>query len=155
MMYGLGAPSPYSSVSDDDEEDDDDEDDDDDWGIFDSVSEPLYEGKGSVKLPGKDTKKFKNNMEKVLHFASLQNAAGAFKQSNAAVELIGEDKVEIFKKQCETRNISLENWWTALIIAFIEINFPDEKDTWELFIQKASDWLNNSNIIKNAKTILQ
>ena len=155
MMYGLGAPSPYSSVSDDDEEDDDDEDDDDDWGIFDSVSEPLYEGKGSVKLPGKDTKKFKNNMEKVLHFASLQNAAGAFKQSNAAVELIGEDKVEIFKKQCETSNISLENWWTALIIAFIEINFPDEKDTWELFIQKASDWLNNSNIIKNAKTILQ
>merc|ERR1719342_393745 len=88
-----------------------------------------------------------NDMEKILMFASLQTAAGAFKQNKTSISLIGDNLVEKFKKQCEAQGISMEKWWTALVIAFIEKKFTKEKDTWELFIQKGSDWLNNSGLV--------
>jgi len=92
-----------------------------------------------------------NDMEKILMFASLQTAAGAFKQNKTCISVIGDNLVEKFKKQCEAKGISMEKWWTALVIAFIEKKFTKEKDTWELFIQKGSDWLNNSGLVAEAK----
>ena len=96
----------------------------------------------------------KSDMEKVVHIASSQSAAGMFKMDNAIKKLIGEDKTEKFKRASEGKGIASENWWTALIIAFVEKNFLKEKDTWELFIQKASDWLNNKTLVAEAKQIL-
>lgn len=93
-------------------------------------------------------------MEKVVHIASSQSASGMFKMDNAIKKLIGEDKIEKFKKASEEKGIALENWWTALIIAFVKKNFLKEKDTWELFIQKASDWLNNTTLIAEAKQFI-
>ena len=96
----------------------------------------------------------KSDMEKVVHIASSQSAAGMFKMDIAIKKLIGEDKTEQFKRASEGKGIASENWWTALIIAFVEKNFSKEKDTWELFIQKASDWLNNKTLVEEAKQIL-
>ena len=48
----------------------------------------------------------------------------------------------------------MEKWWTALVIAFIEKKFFKEKDTWELFVQKGSDWLNDPKLIVEAKHFL-
>jgi len=42
-----------------------------------------------------------------------------------------------------------------LIVAFVELTFKDNKDTWELFVMKASDWLNNYQLIAEAKLIIQ
>jgi len=92
-----------------------------------------------------------NDMEKILMFASLQTAAGAFKQNKSSISVIGDNVVEKFKKQCEAQGILMEKWWTALVIAFIEMKFTKEKDTWELFIQKGFDWLNNSKLVAEAK----
>ena len=93
-------------------------------------------------------------MEKVVYIASSQSAAGMFKMDIEIKKLIGEDKTEQFKRASEAKGIASENWWTALIIAFVEKNFLKEKDTWELFIQKASDWLNNKTLVAEAKQIL-
>ena len=92
----------------------------------------------------------KSDMEKILHIASSQSAVGMFKMDKAIEKLIGENKVEKFKRASEGKSISVEKWWTALVIAFVQKNFAKEKDTWELFIQKASDWLNNDALITEA-----
>ena len=96
----------------------------------------------------------KSDMEKVVHIASSQSAAGMFKMDNAIKKLIGDDKTEKFKRTSEGKGIASEKWWTALVIAFVEKNFLKEKDTWELFIQKALDWLNNNTLVAEAKQIL-
>ena len=43
---------------------------------------------------------------------------------------------------------------TALIIAYLEKNFPNEKDTWELIVEKAKDWLGKNDIIRRATDLL-
>ena len=96
----------------------------------------------------------KSDMEKVVYIASSQTAAGMFKVDNAIKKLIGEDKIEKFKRASEGKGIASENWWTALIIAFVKKNFLKEKDTWDLFIEKASDWLNNKTLVAEANQIL-
>ena len=96
----------------------------------------------------------KSDMEKVIHIASSQSAAGMFKMDNAIKKLIGEDKIEKFKKASVGKGIASEKWWTALIIAFVKKNFLKEKDTWDLFIEKASDWLNNKTLVAEANQIL-
>ena len=53
----------------------------------------------------------------------------------------------MFQEQCKKKNIETRVWLTALIIAFIQKNFPDEKDSWELIVEKAQDWLGNTHVI--------
>ena len=97
----------------------------------------------------------KSDMEIILHIASAQSAIGMFKPDQSVAKLIGEITVERFKKECESKSIDFESCgWTALIIAFVEKNFQKEKDTWELFIQKASDWLSNKSLEADARKVL-
>ena len=94
-------------------------------------------------------------MEKILHIANLQTAAGAFRIDKILEEMIGLTRVETFRNQSASKKIPLQEWWTALIVAFVELTFKDNKDTWELFVMKASDWLNNNQLIAEAKLIIQ
>eukprot|EP00092_Neocalanus_flemingeri_P030787 GFUD01033440.1.p1 GENE.GFUD01033440.1~~GFUD01033440.1.p1 ORF type:complete len:808 (-),score=279.18 GFUD01033440.1:316-2739(-) len=95
----------------------------------------------------------KSNMEKVLALTSLQAAAGYFKQEEIIRTIIG-NKFEVFKAECVTKNIDTKVWLTALVIAFIEQNFPDEKDTWDLIVEKARDWLGNTEVVVAASDCL-
>ena len=93
-------------------------------------------------------------MEKILYLANSQNAAGAFKDSKETAKMIGEGKVETFRVEARARGIPDTEWVTALVIAFVEVNFQEERDTWELFVQKASDWLNKPELVAEAKHFL-
>ena len=95
------------------------------------------------------------DMEKILHIANLQTAAGAFRIDKILEEMIGLTRVETFRNQSASKKIPLQEWWTALIVAFVELTFKDNKDTWELFVMKASDWLNNNQLVEEAKLIIQ
>ena len=67
---------------------------------------------------------------------------------------IGESKVVKFKALCEGKLIIRSHWWTALVVAFVEKYFPNEKDIWELFIKKAHDRLNNEELISKASSFV-
>jgi len=88
----------------------------------------------------------KTNMDKIVALTSLQTASGYFKEDNIIESIIG-DKFAVFQEQCKRRNVETRVWITALIIAFIQKNFPDEKDSWELIVEKAQDWLGNTHAI--------
>ena len=94
-----------------------------------------------------------SNKEKLLALTSLQTAAGYFKEDKTIESIIGE-KFEVFKKQCDEKNVETKVWQTALIIAFIEQNFTDEKDTWEMIVEKARDWLGETEMILAASDCL-
>ena len=93
-------------------------------------------------------------MEKILYIANSQNAAGAFKDSKETAKMIGEGKVETFRVEARARGIPDAEWVTALVITFVETSFQEERDTWELFVQKASDWLNKPELVAEAKHFL-
>ena len=96
-----------------------------------------------------------SNMEKILHLSSTQTAAGVFSQDEVTIEMIGQDTVTGFLEQCKTQSISAEEGFTALVVAFIKENFEKEKDTWELFVKKSSDWVNNPNLLSKATDYLR
>ena len=130
-----------------------DSDEEEDMEVCDSMDTRSFRSTMTDSIKIVDLSR-KSDMEKILHIASSQSAVGMFKMDKAIEKLIGENKVEKFKSICEGKGIASENWWTALIIAFVEKNFLKEKDTWELFIQKALDWLNNKTLVADAKQIL-
>ena len=93
-------------------------------------------------------------MEKISLIATNQTAAGAFKPVKALIIMMGAAKVEKFQKMCEKKKIAKEKWMTAFVIAYIENNFQKEKDAWELFVEKALDWLNDRELVNEAKQYL-
>ena len=93
-------------------------------------------------------------MEKISLIASSQTAAGAFKPVKALVIMMGAVKVEKFQAVCEKKKIAKEKWMTAYVIAYIQANFSKEKDTWELFVEKASDWLYDPELVNEAEQYL-
>ena len=95
----------------------------------------------------------KTNMEKVLALISLQTAVGHFNEDEIIKTIIG-TKFEVFKTKCVDKNIDTKVWLTALIIAYIEQNFPDEKDRWDLIVEKARDWLGSTEVIVAASNYL-
>ena len=125
-------------------------DSDDDMEVCDSMDTRSFRSSMTDSIKIVDLSR-KSDMEKILHIASSQSAAGKFKMDKEIEKLIGENKVEKFKRASEGKSIAVEKWWTAIVIAFVQNNFVKEKDTWELFIQKASDWLNNATLIAEAK----
>ena len=92
-------------------------------------------------------------MDKVVVLTSLQTAAGYFKEDVIIKTIIG-DKFSVFEKECKNKNIETTVWLTALIIAFIQKNFPEEKDSWELIVEKAEKWLSNTDLIISASQCL-
>merc|ERR1711892_1585736 len=101
---------------------------------------------GSLNIP-------KSNIDKIVALTSLQTAAGFFKSDDIIEKIIG-NKFEAFKKQSEGKKIDAKVWVTALIISYIEQSFPEEKDTWELIVEKAREWLGKTDVILMATQCL-
>ena len=51
-------------------------------------------------------------------------------------------------------NIGPKIWTTALIVAFIEENFPGERPLWQLFCDEAKTLFSNPDIMKLVKGAL-
>eukprot|EP00092_Neocalanus_flemingeri_P009192 GFUD01009893.1.p1 GENE.GFUD01009893.1~~GFUD01009893.1.p1 ORF type:complete len:803 (+),score=226.34 GFUD01009893.1:227-2635(+) len=97
--------------------------------------------------------KQKTSMEKILALTSFQTAAGYFTEDKIVENIIGE-KFSVFKNQSIKKKIGNQVWVTALIIAYIELNMPADKDTWDMIVQKARDWLENSDVVVAATECL-
>ena len=117
---------------------DNEDDSSDDWSDFDS----------------EDTKRDWSNMEKILHLSSTQTAEGVFSEDKITIQMIGQDTVSGFLEQCKIKSISAKAGFTALVVAFIEENFEIEKNTWEPFVKKSYVWVNNPDLISEAKDYL-
>jgi len=92
-------------------------------------------------------------MNQLVALSSLQTAAGYFREDKIIGTIIGE-KFEVFKKQCIDMKLEIKVWLTALIIAFIEKKYPEEKDSWEMIVEKAKDWLGKTEVIVAASDCL-
>ena len=96
----------------------------------------------------------KTDMDQILALISLQTAAGSFRYDKSVLDLvIGPGEVQRFREICEGRNIAQDRWLTAFIIAFIEQRFASQIDTWELLVEKSREWLNDDELIEEAKKI--
>ena len=96
-----------------------------------------------------------SNMEKILHLLYTQTAEGVFSEDKITIQMIGQDTVSGFLEQCsKTKFISAEAGFTALVVAFIEENFEIEKNTWEPYVKRSYVWVNNPDLIHEAKDYL-
>ena len=90
----------------------------------------------------------------LLMLTSLQSAVGYFKENESIEKLIGH-KFGIFRKECLDTGIETRVWLTALIIAFIEREFPDDKDSWEMIVEKARKWLGGDEMVVAAQNCFE
>ena len=121
------------------------EDEDDSWDDWSS----------DLDFDWDDPKRDWSNMEKIIHLLSTQTAEGVFSEDRITIEMIGQDTVSGFLEQCKTKSISTEAGFTALVVAFIEENFEIEKNTWEPYVKRSYVWVNNPDLISEAKDYLR
>ena len=93
-----------------------------------------------------EDKEPKSKIQNLLMLTSLQTAIGYFKEDELVENLIGQ-KFDIFRTECMDKGIETRVWLTAIIIAFIEEEFSDERDSWEMIVEKAREWLNRNELI--------
>ena len=83
----------------------------------------------------------------------LQTAVGHFKEDKAMESVFGKTLEELKSKAPEATE--MKNWMTALVIAFIEERCGEEKDLWEMSIDKARAALPDPSLVDKAKDILK
>jgi len=76
----------------------------------------------------------------VMELISQQSFNGNFAWGEALKVALKEDSQEKILAR-SPRKVSLENWLTILVITYLKLKKPDEKDLWELVVQKAKSFL--------------
>jgi len=49
----------------------------------------------------------------------------------------------------------MKAWITALVIAYFEENFGEQKELWEMIIVKAKELVNDENVVEKAKLVFK
>jgi Vault protein inter-alpha-trypsin domain/von Willebrand factor type A domain len=71
----------------------------------------------------------------------MQSFVGSWAWSDALFKLIGVNSTAQALQDELTKGIQKDVLTTALVIAFLEAKMADEKDTWELIVDKARSWV--------------
>ena len=92
-----------------------------------------------------------NLHEKMMALMSLQTASGHFKEDEMMGEIIGKPLDELKALAPDARPELMESWLTALVIAFLELKCPQEKNLWQMSVDKAKAVLPDVGLIQIAK----
>jgi hypothetical protein len=77
-----------------------------------------------------------------------QAANGSFPPQEAVTSIIGVEHKLVLDagKALGSDTISANVWMTTVVVAFLTEKCKDEKDVWELVVEKAMKWLQNSGV---------
>ena len=128
------------------------EEEDDDMGLEEfSVSFSSSSSKGRKdKGEGKE----RTLHEKMMDLMTLQTASGHFAENKMIGDIIGKP-LEDLKAQVPDSNPDLmKSWITAIVVAFLELRCLEEKDLWQMSVNKARATILDLGFIEKAKEII-
>ena len=91
--------------------------------------------------------------ENLMTLIKLQTAGGHFREDEKMEDIFGGSTLEALKKKVP-ENLDLKVWITALVVAFIEQRFPQDRPLWQLVCEKAKALFSDLDIINQAKEAL-
>ena len=83
----------------------------------------------------------------------LQAASGHFKENKMIGEIIGKPLKDLKALAPDAQR--MDAWLTALVIAFLELKCPDEKNLWQMSVDKAKAVLPDGGLIQLAKKCVE
>ncbi|CAG7721881.1 unnamed protein product [Allacma fusca] len=93
-----------------------------------------------MELCSDDTSEPKDVLHEIISFQSFD---GSFKWEDALIQSLGV-VINTVKQDAEKNGWDLNAWATALAVTFFSEKLVDQKDSWELVVNKATKWLKKS-----------
>ena len=127
-------------------------------GFFSGVKVERDARKESVrtkdKSKEKESKKSRTLHEKMMDLMTLQTASGHFAEHKMIGDIIGKPLEELKAQVPDSKPDSMKSWITAIVIAFLELRCLEEKDLWQMSVEKARAVILDHLFIENAKKII-
>ena len=111
----------------------------------------------SMKAKERGEEKETKNMtlhEKMMALMVLQTASGHFTEDEMIGDIIGKPLKDLKAQVPDSKPESMKSWITSIVIAFLELRCLDEKDLWEMSVEKARSVVLDQGFIDNAIKII-
>ena len=107
--------------------------------------------KSAVDANAKRTKSAREKMKALL---TLQTASGHFQEDKIIGDFIGRPLGDLKASAPDSKPESIQDWITALVIAFLELECLEEKDLWEMSVDKAKEITRDATLLQAAKLLV-
>ena len=111
----------------------------------------------SMKAKERGEEKETKNMtlhEKMMALMVLQTASGHFTEDKKIGDVIGKPLEDLKAQVPDSKPESMKSWITSIVIAFLELRCLDEKDLWEMSVEKAKSVVLDQGFIEKAKKVI-
>merc|ERR1711934_339189 len=92
--------------------------------------------------------------EKMGALMALQRASGHFEENTIIGDIVGKPLDDLKAQAPDSKPDSMKSWLTAIVIAFLELRCLEEKDLWQMSVEKARAVILDHLFIENAKKII-
>ena len=82
---------------------------------------------------------------------TLQRASGHFEENTIIGDIVGKPLNDLKAQAPDSKPDSMKSWLTAIVIAFLELRCLEEKDLWQMSVEKAKAALLDQGLVENAK----
>ena len=108
-----------------------------------------------TKSEGKDNKISNKTLhDKMMALMTLQSASGHFAENKMIGDIVGKPLTALKAKAPNLEPETMISWVTAIVIAYLEMKCQEEKDLWEMSVDKAKTVLIEREFIERAKKII-
>ena len=91
--------------------------------------------------------------EKMMALMTLQRASGHFEENTIIGDIVGKPLDDLKAQAPDSKPDSMKSWLTAIVIAFLELRCLEEKDLWQMSVEKAKAALLDQGLVENAKQL--
>ena len=91
--------------------------------------------------------------EKMMALMTLQRASGHFEENTIIGDIVGKPLDDLKAQAPDLKPDSMKSWLTAIVIAFLELRCLEEKDLWQMSVEKAKAALLDPGLVENAKQL--
>ena len=89
--------------------------------------------------------------EKMMALMTLQRASGHFEENTIIGDIVGKPLDDLKAQALDLKPDSMKSWLTAIVIAFLELRCLEEKDLWQMSVEKAKAALLDQGLVEKAK----
>ena len=91
--------------------------------------------------------------EKMMALMTLQRASGHFEENTIIGDIVGKPLNDLKAQAPDSKPDSMKSWLTAIVIAFLELRCLEEKDLWQMSVEKAKAVLLDQGLVEKAEQL--
>ena len=120
----------------------------------DECEEQSMGSSSSKRRKDKSTGEERTLHEKMMDLMTLQTASGHFAENKMIGDIIGKPLEDLKAQAPDSKPDSMKSWITAIVVAFLELRCIEEKELWQMSVNKARATILDLGYIEKAKEII-